>query len=146
MTPTAKRGDLVRVHYTGTLDDGSIFDSSQGGDPLEFELGSGQVIPGFELMVEGMSLGETRKQRIESADAYGPSRPELIARFERSNLPPGIDVETGDQVQLEHPNGGTIVARVVETSPEAIVLDANHELAGQALTFEVELFELQQPR
>jgi peptidylprolyl isomerase len=146
MIPTAKRGDLVRVHYTGTLDDGTIFDSSQGGDPLEFELGSGQVIPGFEQMVEGMTLGETRKQRILTEDAYGPARPELVARFERTNLPPGTDVEVGDQVQLEHPNGGAIVARVVETTPDAIVLDANHELAGQALTFQVELFELQEPR
>lgn len=129
----AKAGDYVAVHYTGTLDDGSVFDSSRERDPLEFVVGGGKVIKGFDTAVAGLEVGGTRKARIPPADAYGEVDPEAVISFPAAQAPKGL--EEGMQVQLS--NG--MMARVVEMTSQAIKLDLNHELAGKALTFDVQL-------
>lgn len=129
----AQDGDTVAVHYTGTLDDGSQFDSSAGRDPLTFVVGSGEVISGFDDAVRGLAEGESRTVRIEPANAYGEVDPELILEFPADQAPEGVAV--GDQVTLS--NGGA--ATVLEITDDIIRIDANHRLAGEALTFDVEL-------
>jgi FKBP-type peptidyl-prolyl cis-trans isomerase 2 len=138
----AKTGDTVTVHYTGTLDDGSQFDSSRERAPFEFTLGSGSVIPGFEEAVVGLEEGETKKFRIEPGDAYGDHQAELVQTIERSNLPPQIELEKGLQLQASRPDGGKLVVTVKDFDSETVTLDANHELAGEALNFEIELLKV----
>lgn len=137
----AKAGDKVRVHYTGTLDDGQVFDSSRGRDPIEFELGSGQVIAGFNEAVTGMEPGESRRVTIPSAQAYGPHVPENVVTVERKQLPEDIEPQVGQQLQMSQgeQNFRVTVTRVTE---EAVELDANHPLAGRDLTFDLELVEI----
>jgi peptidylprolyl isomerase len=135
----AKPGDTVKIHYTGTLDDGTQFDSSSGRDPLEFEIGSGQVIPGFDKAVEGMSVGESKSVRIEPADAYGRHHDQLVQTVARDALPENIAPEIGMRLQSQNPDGQVIELTVTEVTDDTITVDANHPLAGQALNFEVEL-------
>lgn len=135
---TAKSGDTVRVHYTGKLEDGSVFDTSDGRDPLEFTVGSGQVIPGFDQAVAGMSPGEEREVRIPAEQAYGDRKDDLVIVVERAQLPPDIDPEVGQQLQLSQ-EGRAFVVQVADVTPGNITLDANHPLAGQDLTFELQL-------
>ena len=138
----AKKGDKVRIHYTGTLDDGTQFDSSAGSDPLEFELGANQVIPGFEAAIMGMSPGDTDKIRIEAEQAYGPRREEMVLTAPRDQIPPGLDPQVGQQLQLQHPSGEDVAVVVTEVTDESVTLDGNHPLSGQALSFELELVEI----
>lgn len=138
----AKDGDVVRVHYTGTLDDETQFDSSVGRDPLEFTVGAGMVIPGFDEMVRGMEPGDSRTTRIPADQAYGESREEMKLTLTRGQLPPEFKPEIGQQIHLEGHDGQPVPARVVESDESGIVVDANHELAGEALTFEIELVEI----
>ncbi|MDF1596894.1 MAG: FKBP-type peptidyl-prolyl cis-trans isomerase [Acidimicrobiia bacterium] len=126
-------GDRVTVHYTGMLDDGSEFDSSLDGDPLEFEMGAGQVIPGFERAVEPLSVDESATFRLEPGDAYGETRDDLVFDVPAANAPDGLTV--GDSVQLA--TGQPAI--VLNVSEATVQVDANHPLAGQALTFTVEL-------
>ncbi len=135
-TRVAKDGDSVKVHYTGTLDDGSEFDSSRGRDPLSFVVGSGQVISGFDDAVRGLAEGESRTVRIEPAQAYGEPDPNLILEFPATDAPEGLAV--GDSVTLS--NGAPGV--VVEVTEDIVRIDANHRLAGEALTFAVELVSI----
>ena len=132
----AADGDSVEVHYTGTLDDGSEFDSSRGRSPLAFVVGSGQVISGFDDAVRGLTVGESRTVRIEPEQAYGQPDPDLILDFPAADAPEGLAV--GDRVTLS--NGAP--ATVIEITDDVVRIDANHELAGQALTFEVELVSI----
>lgn len=138
----ASSGDTVRVHYTGTLADGTEFDSSAGRDPLVFTLGSGQVIPGFDQGVTGMEVGESKTITIPAAEAYGPRREEMLISVPRAQFPEGVDPEIGQQLQLGTASGQTLVATVVEISDAAVVLDANHQLAGEDLTFELTLEDI----
>lgn len=138
----AKNGDTVHIHYTGKLDDGEVFDSSQGRDPLAFELGAGQVIPGFEEAVRGMSEGENKTARIEPENAYGPYREELTMSVSRSDLPQGLDPEVGQQLQMQTNEGQAFPVTVTEADAESISVDANHALAGKALTFDIELVKI----
>lgn len=140
--PQARQGDKVRVHYTGSLDDGTVFDTSKGREPLEFTLGEGLVIPGFEAAVEGMEVGETKKQRIPAENAYGAKREELMIEVPRTEVPPEAALTPGDEVQLQTAQGQVFVATVTEINDEVVKLDANHQLAGQDLTFEIELTEV----
>lgn len=140
--PQARQGDKVRVHYTGSLDDGTVFDTSKGREPLEFTLGEGLVIPGFEAAVEGMEVGETKKQRIPAENAYGTKREELMIEVPRTEVPPEAALTRGDEVQLQTAQGQVFVATVTEINDEVVKLDANHQLAGQDLTFEIELTEV----
>lgn len=132
---TATHGDNVEVHYTGRLDDGQVFDSSQGREPLTFTLGEGQVIPGFEAAVSGLAVGASRSVRIEADDAYGHRDDDLVLGVPRADAPEGL--EAGTRVMLgNHP------ATVVDVTDDQVVVDANHPLAGQALTFDLELVSI----
>ena len=139
---TAKSGDKVRIHYTGTLSDGSVFDSSEGRDPLEFTLGSGQVIPGFDTGVTGMEVGEKKTIEIPCDQAYGPSNPGAIQDVPRDQIPAEIPLEVGLQLQMQSPQGQVIPVTVIKVTDEAVTLDANHALAGKDLTFALELVSI----
>jgi FKBP-type peptidyl-prolyl cis-trans isomerase 2 len=130
------------VHYTGTLDDGATFDSSHGSEPLEFEIGGGQVIPGFEQAVLGMKVGESKKVRIPEAQAYGPHKAEMVVESERAQFEEGLKPEVGQQFQTELDDGQPVLLTVVEVDGEKIILDANHPMAGKDLNFEIELVEI----
>lgn len=137
----AKRGDTVHVHYKGTLDDGSVFDSSEGHDPISFTIGNGDVIPGFENAVEGMSIGEKKTSRMEPGDAYGDRREELVFSVGKEQMPEG-DIEVGDMLRVGFPDGSSSAVQVAEVGDDAVMLDANHPLAGKPLTFELELVSI----
>ena len=141
MSP-AKSGDTVKIHYTGTLDDGTEFDSSAGRDPLEFQLGSGQVIPGFDKAVDSMTVGESKTVRIEAEDAYGHRTDQLIGTVPRTMLPEDLTPEVGMALQSQSEDGQVMMVTVVEVSAESITIDGNHPLAGQALSFVIELIEI----
>ena len=132
-------GQTVLVHYTGTLADGSEFDSSRGRAPLEFVVGSGQVIPGFDDAVRDLEIGEATTVTIPAANAYGPHLPEAMHQFPRDAFPPEPEPEVGWMVELESDDGQRIPAAVAEVTAEYVLLDLNHPLAGQDLTFEIEL-------
>ncbi len=138
----AKSGDTVRIHYTGTLDDGTQFDSSAGRDPLEFALGGGQVIPGFDNAVDGMAVGDSKTVTIPAEEAYGERHEQLVQQVSRSALPDEITPEVGMQLQSQSPEGQVMMLVVTEVEDESITVDANHPLAGQALTFDIELVEI----
>ena len=138
----AKSGDTVKIHYTGTLDDGTQFDSSAGRDPLEFELGGGQVIPGFDSAVEGMAVGESKNVRIEPDQAYGERHEQLVQQVPRSALPDDLEPQVGMGLQSQSPDGQVMMLMVTEVADESITVDANHPLAGQALNFDIELVEI----
>jgi peptidylprolyl isomerase len=138
----AKSGDTVKIHYTGTLDDGTQFDTSAGRDPLEFELGGGQVIPGFDTAVEGMAVGESKNVRIEPDQAYGERHDQLVQQVPRSALPDDLEPEVGMGLQSQSPDGQVMMLMVTEVGDENIMVDANHPLAGQALNFDIELVEI----
>jgi FKBP-type peptidyl-prolyl cis-trans isomerase 2 len=138
----AQQGDTVKVHYTGRLDDGTPFDSSDGGDPLEFTLGGGQIIPGFEEAVVGMEPGQDKTVTIDADQAYGPVREELQVVVDRSEFPENVDPEVGQRLQIQQPNGATTIVTVTETNDESVTLDANHPLAGKELTFDLRLVEI----
>lgn len=138
----AQSGDLVSVHYSGRLDDGTPFDSSAGRAPLAFTLGAGEVVAGFDDAVDGMEVGETQTVRLPADQAYGERRDDLVLQVPRRALPDGPEPELGQQVQLELQGGGAIEATIVDVTDDALTLDANHALAGQALTFDLELVEI----
>ena len=141
----AKSGDTVKIHYKGTLDDGSQFDSSEDRDPLEFELGSGQVIPGFDTAVEGMTVGESKNVRLEPEDAYGPRHDQLVQEVERNVLPDDLDPKEGMALQSQSPEGQVMQLMVTAVTETTVTLDANHPLAGQALSFDIELVDIASP-
>ncbi|WP_372805837.1 peptidylprolyl isomerase [Pontiella sp.] len=134
-----ENGQKVKIHYTGTLDDGSQFDSSAGRAPLEFEMGAGMVIPGFEKGVADMAVGEKKTINIPAAEAYGEKREDLVMQFDRSQLPEGMEPETGMMLQMQGPQGQPIPVTVTAVAEESITIDANHQLAGKNLNFELEL-------
>lgn len=138
----AKTGNTVRIHYTGTLADGSTFDSSAGRDPLEFKLGTGQVIPGFDKAVTGMKVGDEHTVEIPADEAYGTHDPNGRQSFPRDKVPDDIPLEIGTRLQLSGPEGQPIMVTVAEVTDEAVILDANHPLAGKALTFKIKLVEI----
>ncbi len=138
----AKSGDTDRIHYTGTLEDGTQFDSSAGRDPLEFALGGGQVIPGFDNAVDGMAVGDSKTVTIPPEEAYGQRHEQLVQQVSRSALPDEIEPAVGMQLQSQSPEGQVMMLVVTEVEEESITVDANHPLAGQALTFDIELVEI----
>jgi peptidylprolyl isomerase len=137
----AQPGHTVRVHYTGTLQDGSEFDSSRGREPLEFTLGEGLVVPGFERAVTGMQVGESKTVTIAAGDAYGPRRDELLLQVPREQIPPHITPEVGHRYQVGAGDRAVPVV-VVEVADAYVVLDGNHPLAGEDLTFALELVDV----
>ena len=137
-----KKGDVVRVHYTGTLTDGSQFDSSVGRNPLEFTVGAGQMIAGFDAGVLGMVVGEKKTLQIDPENGYGLSNPEAIIEFPKTNVPEGMELEVGMQLNLQNEYGQPVPVVIIELREDLIVMDANHSLAGKDLIFEVELVEI----
>jgi FKBP-type peptidyl-prolyl cis-trans isomerase 2 len=136
---TISQNDQVTIHYTGTLSDGEQFDSSVGKDPLTFEVGGGQVIPGFETAVVGMKADETKKFTIPSDEAYGQINEELVYKIDRKEIPETIQPEAGMRLVSTLEDGKQIPVTIMEVTPETIVLDANHPLAGKDLTFDIKI-------
>ncbi len=134
-----KEKDNVSVHYTGTLNNGEIFDSSKGREPLAFTVGAGMMIPGFDKAVVGMKLNETKKVTIAPADAYGEKQDGLVQKVEKSQLPADLQPEVGQQLASQLPNGQQIPVTVTDVAEDSITIDANHPLAGKELTFEIEV-------
>ena len=137
-----KNGDTVKVHYHGRFEDGTTFDSSEGRSPLEFEVGSGNVIKGFDEGVVGMERGEKKTIHIPAEDAYGPSVPENVIEFPKSQFPEDMNPEVGMQLNLRSQDGQNIPVVIAEVKEEVVVLDANHPLAGRDLIFDVEVVDI----
>ncbi|HRE50803.1 MAG TPA: peptidylprolyl isomerase [Flavitalea sp.] len=137
-----KSGDTVKVHYSGRLSDGTTFDSSSGREPLEFKVGSGQVIKGFDDGVTGMSVGEKRTLQIPVNDAYGPKDENMIVEFPKANFPEDLNPEVGMQLNMTNSAGQMIPVVITEVAEETVLLDANHPLAGQDLIFDIELVDI----
>jgi len=138
----AKQGDKVKVNYTGRLDDGTVFDTSEGREPLAFTVGGGEVIPGFEAAVDGMIVGDSKTITIPCAEAYGPYREDMVLAVPREQFPAGIDPEVGQQLQMGQSEESMLIVSVTAVAEDAITLDANHPLAGKDLTFDVQLVEI----
>ena len=138
----AKNGDTVKVHYTGKLGNGKIFDSSAKRDPLQFKIGDGQIILGFEQAVVGMKPGETKTTKIPSEKAYGPYSEEFVLVVDRSKIPSNIEPEVGQQYQVPQENGQKPVFMVTEVTESNVTLDGNHPLTGKDLTFDIQLIEI----
>ena len=141
--PTADKGDTVKIHYTGKLEDGTVFDSSREREPLEFKIGEGKLIPGFEKAVEGMDEGDNKTFNIPAEEAYGQVRDELIAEFDKSDFPEHIEPKEGMMLQLKNQNGQPMNVQVKDVGEEKVILDGNHPLAGKDLTFDIELLDVE---
>lgn len=134
-----KDGDTVRIHYTGTLTDGDVFDSSEGRDPLEFVVGSGQIISGLDSALPGMTMGEKKRVEIPCVDAYGPINPGMRQSIPREGVPDDIPLDLGTQLQMQTPDGQAVSVTIVGVDDATITLDANHPLAGKDLIFDIEI-------
>jgi len=141
MPEAVKNGDTVRVHYTGRLETGEVFDTSEDGEPLEFTLGSGEVIPGFEEAVRGMEVGGERTVEIAPEDAYGPHREQLIATVDRVHAEFPTEPKVGMNLNLPLPDGNHLEVVVTEVTDTHVTIDGNHPLAGHKLTFDLKLVE-----
>ncbi|MGD2125618.1 MAG: peptidylprolyl isomerase [Desulfobacteraceae bacterium] len=138
----AKDGDKVRVHYTGTLEDGTVFDSSKGRDPLEFTIGNGAVMPGLEKGIVGMETGESKTLSIPPEDAFGERLDELVVEVNKSDLPDTIEPAIGKWLKMLQPGGSPIELVITGVSEDTVTLDANHPLAGRTLLFDIQLVEI----
>lgn len=138
----AKQGDVVRVHYTGRLTDGTQFDSSEGREPLEFTVGAGQMIKGFDDGVVGMNVGDKKTLNIPATEAYGERDEQAIIEFPAANIPADMKLEPGMQLTLRNQYGQPVPVVVLEVQAEVVIMDANHMLAGKELVFDVELVEI----
>ncbi len=135
----AKKGDTVRINYTGTLDNGETFDSSAGREPLEFELGSGQIIPGLDAAINGMAVGDKKIVNVPFDQAYGAVNEQARQAVPRGQIPDNIPLEPGTQLQMQTPQGQVVQVTVSQVSDDEVTLDANHPLAGKDLTFDIEI-------
>ncbi|WP_143960550.1 FKBP-type peptidyl-prolyl cis-trans isomerase [Litoribacter populi] len=138
----ATKGNTVKVHYTGKLQDGTVFDSSENREPLEFTLGDGNMIKGFDSAVHGMAVGEDKSVTIPSAEAYGEKRDEMMVDIPRTQVPADINPEIGMDLSIQNQNGQPMPVKVVHVDEEKITLDANHPLAGKDLVFDIKLVEI----
>lgn len=138
----AKAGDTVSIHYTGKLQDGSVFDSSLEREPLQFSIGGQQVIPGFERAVVGMNPGDSKTETIPCDQAYGPHHEDMVVTVLREQIPSDFELEVGQQLQIKNPEGQVIPVMVSEIIDDQVTLDGNHPLAGEDLTFEIELISI----
>ena len=138
----AKAGDRVKINFTGKLEDGSVFVDTAGGEPLEFKLGEGNIIPGIESAVEGMSVGESRTVKVTPEQAYGQRRDELVEEVGRDKFSKDVEPQVGQRFEVPQQQGQPMVVRVIDVSEQTVTLDGNHPLAGKDLTFELELVEI----
>jgi peptidylprolyl isomerase len=134
-----KSGDTVRIHYTGTLTNGETFDSSEGREPLEFTVGSGQIIPGLDNAMPGMEVGQKKSVEVPADEAYGQPDPNAQQAVPRGEIPDNIPLDLGTQLQVQTPQGQVMPVTVVDVTDEQVTLDANHPLAGKDLKFDIEL-------
>ena len=141
----AKKGDVVKVHYKGKLNSGEQFDSSEGREPLEFTVGAGQMIAGFDAAIPGMIVGEKKTIIIAPENAYGEKNEEAIIEFPKSNIPANMKLESGMKLQLRNEAGHPVPVIVTEVKDDIVILDSNHELAGKELIFDIELIEIAAP-
>ena len=139
---TIEAGNQVSVHYTGTFEDGEVFDSSQGRDPLSFEVGAGQMIQGFDQAVLGMKEGESKKITLAPEEAYGPRNEELLVDIPNENFPEDMKLEVGMMLQLTNQQGQPVPATVAEINEENVKMDVNHPMAGKTLNFDIEIVEV----
>ncbi|MBI5189804.1 MAG: peptidylprolyl isomerase [Nitrospirae bacterium] len=138
----AKKGDKVSVHYTGRLDDGTVFDSSEGREPLAFTVGGGQMIAGFDKAVDGLGLNESKTVKIPASEAYGERQDDMVIKVGKDQFPPDMDLEIGIQLQVPQTNGRPVIVTVTEIAADSVTLDANHSLAGKDLTFDIRLVSI----
>ncbi len=138
-----KNGDTIKIHYKGRLDDGTVFDSSEGRDPLQFEVGSGQVIPGFDAGVTGMNIGDKKTIHIPAAEAYGNRHEHMIMEFPRDKFPEDLMPEEGMTLNMSDGQGQVIPVVITEVQDDKVLLDANHQLAGKDLIFDLELVSIE---
>ena len=138
----AKSGDTVRINYTGSLTDGTMFDSSEGREPLEFQVGSGQIISGLDREVEGMKVGDKQTVTVPADEAYGAHDAAKVQKIPRDALPPEIEPQQGMQLQAQTPQGGQVALLVTAVDDQELTVDANHPLAGQDLVFDIEMVEI----
>ncbi|MCL7453220.1 MAG: peptidylprolyl isomerase [Anaerolineae bacterium] len=138
----ASIGDTVRVHYMGKLEDGTVFDTTIAREPIEFTIGQGQVIPGFEQAIIGMEPGQSQTVRVPASKAFGPYQDEMVQMVHPDQLPEGVRPEAGQQLEIPRQDGQNFVVRITDVSESAITLDANHPLAGKDLIFNVRLVEI----
>jgi peptidylprolyl isomerase len=138
----AELGDKVKVHYVGKLSNGEVFDQTQQVEPIDFEIGKGQLIQGFEQAVIGMEAGETKTEQVPYDFAYGERRDDLVLQLEKDKIPEHLNPQVGDQLEIKQDEGNNIPVVVKEITEEGMTIDANHPLAGQDLTFELELVEI----
>jgi peptidylprolyl isomerase len=138
----AKQGDTVKVNYTGKLSDGTVFDSSIDRHPMQFTVGKGQLISGFDKAVLGMAAGDKKTVVIPVAEAYGPRQDSAVVEVERKNLPPDLNAQIGQRLELTQEDDSTVLVTVMGASETSLTLDANHPLAGKELTFEIELLSI----
>ena len=139
---SVKKGDTVRVHYTGKLEDGTVFDTSEDGASMEFKVGEGELLKAFEQGIVGMSVGETKTIQIPAAEAYGPRKDEMVFEFDRSRAPENFNAEIGQQLQMYRADGQAVNITVIGKSEKSFTMDCNHHLAGKDLTFDVRLEEI----
>ncbi len=137
-----KHGTTVKVHYTGKLEDGTIFDTSAKRDPLQFKIGEGQVISGFEQAVVGMNPSESITVKVPADKAYGPHREEMVLVVDQNQIPKNLKLELGLQLQIPQKDGQKAIVAVTNISESSVTLDANHPLAGKDLTFDIQLIEI----
>lgn len=138
-----KNGDTVSVHFTGKFEDGEVFDTSKDSQPLEFRLGAGSMMPGFEAGVLGMEVGESKTIQVNPEDAYGQRQEEMIATLKREEFPDHINPEVGQQIEIKNPEGGAFRVLVTEVTEDSVTMDGNHPLAGKKLVFDIELVSIQ---
>ena len=138
----AENGNTVKVHYTGRFEDGTVFDSSSNSGPLQFVIGEGRLIPGFEQAVVGMSPGESKSTTIPPEEAYGPHHEQIVQVIDRKQVPPDLKLEVGQQLEVRRQDGQKTMVMVTDVSESTVTLDANHPLAGKDLTFDIQLVEI----
>jgi len=138
----AKKGDTVRVHYTGKLEDGTVFDTSEDGASMEFKVGSGELLKAFEKAVIGMSIGDKKTIKIPMEEAYGPRKEEMVFEYDRARAPENFDAEIGQQLQMYRADGKPVNITVIAKSEKSFTMDCNHALAGKDLIFDVRLEEI----
>lgn len=140
--PQAKKADTVTIHYTGKLEDGTVFATSRGDKPLSFKIGNQEIIPGLEEAIVGMSPGQTKTADVPAESGFGPRRDDRVVTVERSNFPAHIEPKTGQVLEIPQPNGPKIVATITQVTEAEVTVDANHPLAGKKLFFDVELIKI----
>ena len=138
----AKKGDTVRVHYTGKLEDGTVFDTSEDGASMEFKVGSGELLKAFEKAVIGMSIGDKKTIKIPMEEAYGPRKEEMVFEYDRARAPENFDAEIGQQLQMYRADGKPVNITVIAKSEKSFTMDCNHALAGKDLIFDLRLEEI----